>query len=79
MAQVVEVGSRSWTLFHADDGSRDAVMIEVRNTDDLELVLEIAQHEDGGPMSVSMFEPNLPLELLEAAIVDAKDWLLAKL
>jgi hypothetical protein len=53
-------------------------MIEVRNTDDLELVLEIAQHEDGGPMTVSMFEQDLPLELLEAAIADAKAWLPAK-
>jgi hypothetical protein len=79
MAQVVEIGARSWTLFHADDGNRDAVMIEVRNTDDLELVLEIVQQEDGGPMSVSMFEQSLPIELLEAAIVDAKAWLPAKL
>jgi hypothetical protein len=75
---VFETGGRSWTLFHADDGSRDAVMIEVRNTDDLELVLEIAQHEDGGPMTVSIFEQGLPLELLEAAIADAKAWLPAK-
>jgi hypothetical protein len=59
-------------LYLADDGSRDAVMIEVRNTSDLELVLEVAQHEDGGPMTVSMFERGLPLELVEAAIADAK-------
>ncbi|MBI1683541.1 hypothetical protein [Caulobacter hibisci] len=47
-------------------------MIEVRNTDDMELVMEIAQHEDGGPMTVSQFEQALPLELVEAALADAR-------
>jgi hypothetical protein len=67
-----EVRGRAWTLFFTDDGSRNAVMIEVRNKNDLELVLEIAQHEDGGPMAVSQFEQGLPIELVEAAIVEAK-------
>jgi hypothetical protein len=67
-----EVRGRAWTLFLTDDSSRHAVMIEVRNKDDLELVLEIAQQEDGGPMAVSQFEQGLPIELVEAAIADAK-------
>ncbi|MDG2529896.1 hypothetical protein [Caulobacter endophyticus] len=69
---VFEQAGRSWTLYFTDDGSRETVMIEVRNTGDMELVMEIAQHEDGGPMTVSQFEQALPLELVEAALADAK-------